>query len=314
MIKLEALRTFTIVARAGNIKDAARRLLRTPSAVSMTLTQLEEELGGPLFENDRKSNLTDLGRYVDNAAQILIRDYDRTLEIIIDYAQHRAGRLRLATVPSVATHLLPNLLRDFMKDRPNVDVELVDTDTAQVMRLVETGQADLGLCGVPLSGSSLLFDPLFRDQFKVVCGTSSVLARIRRPIRWSDMAGSELILNEASRSILAAEYTALAKTARLTMRNMASLLAMVESGMGITLLPSLASADLPAGIKALELADRASWRIVGVVSRPGVTESPLTRAFRAHLDAHTPTLLAAAGVEPATAPNEPASRDRNSLR
>lgn len=296
MIKLEMLRTLTVVAETGNIRDAAARLMRTPSAISMTLTQLERQLGGPLFESDRKNNLTDLGRFVEQAALVLIRDHDRTLDLIAAYAQDRAGSLRLATVPSVAIHLLPALLKGFMSDRPNVNVDLVDTDTAQVGRLVESGQADLGLSGAPRQGALLSFQPLFRDPFKLVCGVSSGLAKLRRPVSWNDIAGSELIVNEASRVITAPEYIALASRARLTMRNMASLLAMVEMGMGITLLPSLACANLRDGIKALDLADGESWRVVGTVHRPGVTMSPLARAFHNHLAAHVPALLEPYGV------------------
>lgn len=54
-IKIEMLRSFLTVAEEGNIKDAATRLLRTPSAVSMTLSALEDELGGPLSNRTAKA-------------------------------------------------------------------------------------------------------------------------------------------------------------------------------------------------------------------------------------------------------------------
>src|SRR6056297_1748961 len=60
MIGITALRTFVHVAECGTIRDAAERLFRTPSAVSMTLTQLERDLGAPLFQSDRKNRLTAL--------------------------------------------------------------------------------------------------------------------------------------------------------------------------------------------------------------------------------------------------------------
>ncbi|HEU4827142.1 MAG TPA: LysR family transcriptional regulator, partial [Dongiaceae bacterium] len=107
MLRLEALRVFVTVADSGNIKDAAERVGRTPSAVSMTLKQIEERLGAPLFETDRKHRLTDLGRFVHQAAVVLLRDYERAVDLIEAYAQNRTGRLRLASVPSVATVLLP---------------------------------------------------------------------------------------------------------------------------------------------------------------------------------------------------------------
>lgn len=64
MVELEMLRTFVALAEAGNISDAAKRLFRTASAISMTLKQLEQEVGGELFETDRKNRLTPLGAFM----------------------------------------------------------------------------------------------------------------------------------------------------------------------------------------------------------------------------------------------------------
>ena len=62
-IKIEMLRNFVAVAELGNLNDAAERLGRTASAVSMSLKQLEDHLGAPLFETDRKNRLTALGQF-----------------------------------------------------------------------------------------------------------------------------------------------------------------------------------------------------------------------------------------------------------
>lgn len=306
-MKLEALRTFITVAEAGNLKDAADRLLRTPPAVSMTLTQLEEQLGGALFESDRKSTLTDLGRFVQQVADVMVRDHDRGIEIIQSYAESRIGTLRLACVPSVATHLLPRLLRTFVDERPGVEIELVDTDSTTVRRLIREGQCDLGICGAAPTMSALLFRPLFEDRFKVVSSDTHPLARRSEPIRWKDLDEVELILNEASRVIPAPEYAEIAGRARLRMRNMASLLAMVQADLGVTLLPEMACAGLPGGVRALDFEDDLIGRVVGCVTRAGAAESPLAHAFDRHLFTEVPLLLKLLGLSVAKQMN-PASR------
>ncbi|MGB7271165.1 MAG: LysR family transcriptional regulator [Albidovulum sp.] len=300
MIKLEALRSFLTVAEAGNIKDAAGRLRRTQSAVSMTLSGLEAQLGGALFDGDRKNSLTDLGRFTAEAAEVLIRDHDRTTEMIMAYAQDRMGQLRLASVPSVATHLMPALLQGFVSARPKITVSLTDTDSAEVTRLVKTGQADLGLCGAPQDGAALRFELLFRDPFKLVCARQAPLCNLTRPVDWPDLAGAALILNEAARTLPMPAYARLAQAAQLTMRNVTSLLAMVQAGLGVTLLPSLACAALPEGVVALDMADQDAWRAVGLVRREAIAESPLARAFRTHLQTEAPALLASKGLAPFT--------------
>ncbi|CAN7489586.1 LysR family transcriptional regulator [Caballeronia sp. LjRoot34] len=289
MIKLEALRAFVAVAEAGSIKGASARLNRTVSAISMTLTQLENELSSELFERDRKSQLTELGVFVEQTATVLIRDYDRAVDIIKAYANGRTGKLRIASVPSVATHLLPDLLKDFVTRHRNVDVELTDTDSLQVIHLVETAQADFGICS-PIPGETAVdFKPLFRDKFRLVCAEDDALAKLGRPLRWEDLAGSNLILNESSRSLTNASYAQLAATSRLTIRNISSLNAMVGSGLGVTLLPALSCSVLPAGVVSLEFSDDVvCWRSVGIVQRPSSIESPLARHFCEHLENQAP--------------------------
>ena len=114
MIKLEALRVFVTVAELGNIRDASDRLGRTASAISMTLKQLEEELGNPLFESDRKNSLTALGQFTLETGREQIQSYDKSIRMIQDFAHDKIGHLALASVPSVAANLIPLLLPRFI--------------------------------------------------------------------------------------------------------------------------------------------------------------------------------------------------------
>lgn len=280
MIRLEALRTFVEVAGHGNIKDAAEKLCRTPSALSMTLKQIEDRLGCALFETDRKDNLTEMGRYLLETGVILLRDYDRAMELVSTRAQARSGRLRLASVPSVATLLVPAILRDFLATRPGVEVDMIDTDSADVRALVETGQADLGVAGAGPGRDGLEFEPLFSDPFLLVCRADCDIARHPGTLGWAALDGETLILNEATRGLASPAFQAIAARARLSIRNVTSLIAMVQSGMGVTLLPALATANLPASLCARPLADPACTRTVGLFQRTGKVHSPVVAAFR----------------------------------
>lgn len=283
MIRLETLRVFLAVAESGNIKDAAARLGRTPSAVSMTLKQIEDSLGARLFQSDRKHSLTDLGRFVQDATTVLLRDFDRAMELIRAYAESRAGRLRVASVPSVAAMLLPRMLQEFIAARPGVEIELVDTDSVGVRKLIESGEADLGIASAPPAQAGLAFEPLFADSFRLVCRASSPLARRRQGVTWSMLEGHEIIANEASRAIASPAFQALAGRGRLNVRNVTSLLALVQAGAGVTLLPALATANLPSSLRAVPVADHAAIRTVGLLSRQGRIGSPIAQAFKAAL-------------------------------
>jgi DNA-binding transcriptional LysR family regulator len=297
MIRLEALRAFVEVADHGNIKDASEKLYRTPSALSMTLKQIEERLGCPLFETDRKSSLTDMGRFLHGQAVVLLRDYDRAMERIEAQSKARSGRLRIASVPSVATMLLPPFLQVFLQGRPDLDIDLVDTDSSDVRLLVETGQVDLGIAGTGLDLPGLICEPIFRDPFLLVCRSDSALAAKGAVLDWSDLSDHPLIINEATRALASPEFQRLARDARFSVRNVTSLLAMVSAGMGITLLPALATVSLPATLCARPLQDPACLRTVGIHWREGKVPSPVTTLFRTEFAAAARTHAKQIGLE-----------------
>ena len=303
MLRLEALRAFVEVADHGNIKDASERLFRTPSALSMTLKQIEDRLGCPLFETDRKSSLSEMGRFLYDQSVVLLRDYDRAMERIEAQSRARSGRLRIASVPSVATTLLPAFLQDFMATRPDLDIDLVDTDSTDVRHLVETGQVDLGIAGLPADLPGLASEPIFRDPFLLVCRSDSPIAAKGPILDWPDLSEAPLIMNEATRGLPSPAFQRLAAGARFSVRNVASLLAMVQAGMGVTLLPALATVTLPPTLTARALDDPACLRTVGLHWRMGKVPSPVTLLFLRDFAAAARQRAVSLGLHPvATAP------------
>ena len=290
MIKLEALRVFVTVAEIGNIKEAAEKVCRTASAVSMTLKQLEQEVGGPLFESDRKSSLTALGKFILQTGKTQIDSYDKAIATIRAFAHNKIGSLTLACVPSVAVNLIPLLLPDFIKERPGVAIELFDIDSRNVRLMIESGQADVGIAGKPKSSALVSFQPLFHDRFKVICSSEIPLAHLNRAVRWTDLKDETIILNGASEKILSPQYQALAEKASITVRNVTSLIALAKAGSGVTLLPSLAATNLPEGVVPLELEDKTVERVVGIIERHGISNSPVAVSFREYVFEKLPHL------------------------
>lgn len=283
MIRTEALRVFVTVADYGNIRDAAERLGRTASAVSMTLKQLEAHLGAPLFETDRKHTLTELGREIRKLAEDLLRKHDHTLERITAIATGREGALRIAAVPSVAAQLLPPILTSMLADHPGVQIELFDTDSASVMMLVETGEAELGIGGKPAPGTGLQFLPLFHDPFRLVCRKDHPLAGLTSPLKPEDLRGHRLIVNKSTTGFAALENDPADTISTLSARNVISLLALVRAGAGATFLPALATLSIGDDLCALALDDPTALRQVGCILHHGRSPSPICAAFQTRL-------------------------------
>ncbi|HBQ17117.1 MAG TPA: LysR family transcriptional regulator, partial [Myxococcales bacterium] len=121
-IKIEMLRAFAIVAESGTLAEAATRLRRTPSAISMTLKGLEEHLGQRLFATDRKNRLTPLGEYVLDQARRELQQFDATISAIEGFATAPQGLIQVAAVPSVAGMIFPQVVGAFLARHPGVSV------------------------------------------------------------------------------------------------------------------------------------------------------------------------------------------------
>jgi len=284
-ITLNGLRFFVAVAEAGSIVDAASRLARGPSTVSMALKQLEAELGGPLFESDRKNRLTPLGRFTLAAARNGVHRFDQAVDDIRGFARGQVGRLSVASVPSVASHLLPAVIDRFISAHPSVDLNLRDTDSDTVETAVMDGSIDLGIAGRPADSGSILFEPLFEDRFVLVCSRTCPLAE-QRAVSRADLDGLVLIANGASARLRTEIYATYTADARLTVRNMASLLALVRRNVGVTILPTLSIPDDGADLVLLEIVDENLYRVVGSQRRKGENLAPAASAFLDLLTRH----------------------------
>lgn len=296
MIKLEALRVFTTVAECGNIKDAADQLGRTPSAISMTLKQLEADIGERLFNSDRKSSLTALGEFLLKTSRRQLSSFDRSVNSIRAFADGRLGELTLASVPSVAVNLLPEILSSFAASYPGVEIELFDIDSASVAEMVHAGKAEAGIAGRPPDADTFTFEPLFRDHFNVVCRSDSPLASAADGLSWDDLSGQNLIVNGASEMITAPEYRMLAQQTWMKVQNTSSLFAMTLAGLGVTLLPALATKSMPEGIVALALDDPSATREVGIVSSRSHSPAPAAVRFLEHFHDVLPAHLRRLGL------------------
>lgn len=289
-IRVAWLRTFIAVVEAGNITDAAAALGRTPSAVSMTLKQLEGHLGRPLFEGDRKSRPTALGAYVLEQARREVEHFARTIQSIESYARNEIGQIDVACVPSFATRLLPLVLKGFLARWPAIEVDIRDMDSEAVRRFVDQGRVDIGIASLPEASAGADAAPLLADRFGVICSSDHPLAALDRPLVWADLGGVPFIANGICALIRDPEFQPILARSTLMVRNTTSILALVASGVGVTLLPRLAVTDGAEGTRFLPLAYDQVIRRLHILLRPNATPTPAAEAF---VDALRQTVLMA---------------------
>ncbi len=277
-IKIDMLRVFRAVAEAGSLAHAAEQLGRTPSALSMTLKQLEDQIGTALFETQRKSHLTPMGQHVLSEAQAELTHFDATVGRIEMLAKAKSGLVRLAVTPSFAQVFLPPVLKRFHATHPDVLIELRDMDSAAVLQELDNELADVAVATLP-ERPGFKRRLLFSDVFGVVCRRGHRLQADWDALTWADLDGETLISNGLCSQIKDPAFEPLLAQSRMMVHNTASLLALVRNGQGITVLPKLVLSPADADLVFLPLKGSSAQRHVHVMHRPPSALIPPVRAF-----------------------------------
>lgn len=238
-IKLEMLRTFRIVAEEGALNPAAERLGRAPSAVSMTLAQLEDHIGAPLFESDRKNRLTSLGQRVLEESSRATDVFDNSVAAIGRHAVSTAGTVRIAAVPSATITILPGVIAAFRRIRPDVRLEISDVDSAAVRRRIKTDAADIGIVS-DAAGDASDGNVIFEDDLGIVCHSDGPIAQAAAAIdepSWALLEREPIIANPLCRLVDHPCVPPLLDACNLEARNTTALLSFVRARLGATVLP-----------------------------------------------------------------------------
>jgi DNA-binding transcriptional LysR family regulator len=273
-IKLDMLRCFVTVAESGNLADAATRLNRSPSAVSMMLKQFEQHLGRSLFESDRKNSLSTMGRFVLEQAQIELRQFDWMVQSIESFARTEIGVVRVASVPSVAGTILPVAIKRFIARHPRIRIDLRDMDSASVLRALEQERVDIGIATAHEQIPDQRRTRLFADAFGLVCLREHPLAQSSTPLRWQALEGEEFIANELCGSLQSPVFQHIYRNARLNVHNTVSLLAMVKAGLGVTVLPQMVLQLHPGELYFRAIDDASALRQIDLLYRTGTGRAP----------------------------------------
>ena len=272
-IKLEQMRVFVTVAEQGTIGEAASILGRTPAAVSMTLSQIENQLNGPIFDGERKSSLTPLGKHCYQRFSRAVAEHQQAISDIRKYSSGDSGESRIAVVPSVAIWLLPAAVNRLSLSLPNLRLDIRDIDSSAIHQAVLSGSVNFGIASRP-NDASIDCEYLLADSYQIICRADDPLVSINRPLKWSDIDGERFIFNGLCRQIEHPAIRQLATESKLSIHNTLSIFTFIEDGFGITLLPTL-NQPVNSELRALAMPKLSNRRELFILRRHGVSLSPL---------------------------------------
>ncbi len=245
-ITLRQLEIFIAVAETAQVTKASKKLFVTQSAVSMALAELENQLGGSLFDRHGRSLLLNArGRFLLPLAKDITSQVSNIETIMSERNDKLDGSINIVASTTLGNYILPYLIGAFKKIHPNVHVNLLVFNTGHAERLVFDKEVDVGFVEGPLTGSeAILWRPWFEDELIVLCGPTDPLAHNEIFDIDKDLKGKKWIMRESSSGTVASIRERFGKYMEdvnvvMEMGHPEAVKRAVESGSGITVLSSL---------------------------------------------------------------------------
>lgn len=262
---LKRIRNFVVLAQAGSFRRAAERLHMAQPPLSVSIQKLETELGTRLFDRGPAGvTLTTAGEAVLREAKRLLFCEKQVLAAASDVMAGTGGMLHIGFVGTTTFGMLQRLLPTYRALYPAVELRLSEATSISIVEQLEDGALDLGLVRTPLmisTAATLL--PLERERLILALPKGHFLVK-RDTIRMQDLAQEAFVMYADG---VAASLRSLAMGAcqragfmpRVTQEatQVQTLLALVESGLGIALVPSVMRRYASEIIVYRELADLA---------------------------------------------------------
>ena len=276
-MELHQLEAFEAVVAHGSFTRAAEVLHVTQPAVTRQVAALERELKTRLFDRlGRRVQMTTAGETLHDYAASIVRLAREAAHAVADIGAGVAGRLTVAASSTLATYVLPPLLRQFRETHPGVDIAIRTGVSAQVLEMVRANDADVGLVTGQVPDPVFVAFILADYETRVVVPAGHPLAARGPEVRARDLAGNPLILMEAGTNLRTyvdglLSQAGVEEQVAMELDNVEAIKRMIEAGLGLSLLPEVSvRAEVSAGrLHALRLADvpRAHRRIALVRRR-----------------------------------------------
>jgi len=248
------LHSFLLVVDTGSMSEAARRLDLTPAAVAQQMRALERELGTPLLaRSGRTARPTESGHLLVEHARTLLKDVAHMHERLSDSAA--GGELRVGTINTALHSVFPGVLTRFVQKHPAAKVFLQSGTSDTLYRAVDEGQLDVAVCLHPAFALAKTFDWfLLREEPLVLLAPHRLagadphgLLRTAPLIRYDRRLGGG---KQAAHYLHAA---GIRPRERFELSSLLAIAMMVDQGLGVSLVPDIAS-PLLAGLKLAKIA------------------------------------------------------------
>lgn len=271
---------FAKVVELGSLTKAAELFGCTQSAISHSISALEAECGFALMTRSRSGiRLTDEGERVLPAIRRVLNDMEQLKQINASIRGVDLGTVRVGAFTSVAVHWLPGVIKEFQRDYPNVDIKLLNGDYHDVEQWFDEGMIDLGFISMPF-GRRCECIPLMTDRLLAVLPPDHKFAGYPKfPLaQCANEPFISLLESSDHDARRALDAAGVKPNIKYSTKDDYAIIAMVEQGLGVSILPELLLKDRHDNVKTVELVPEAK-RTIGMAITNSSSSSPATRRF-----------------------------------
>ncbi|PID75881.1 MAG: LysR family transcriptional regulator [Deltaproteobacteria bacterium] len=292
-ITLRQLEIFIAVAETAQVTKASRKLYVTQSAVSMALAELENQLGGSLFDRRGRSLLLNArGRFLLPHAKNVTAQVTNIETIMSETNDRLTGTITVVASTTLGNYILPYLIGAFQRVHPNVRINLMVCNTPKAEKRVFEKKAEIGFVEGPLSDNSEIeWEKWFEDELVVLCGPSDPLAHNQVFDVTRDIKGKKWIMREKGSGTYASICQRFGKymdeiDVVMEMGHPEAVKRGVESGVGITCLSSLSMCrEVEHGwLKSLKIKGLDTKRQLKIVRRKDLDTGEALKEFLVFCD------------------------------
>lgn len=245
--ELSDLRIFIHVAESSSVTQGARRANLSVAATSARIKALEGQLGAKLLYRDsRGATLTPAGEKLLKHARVIMRQVDYVKSEFAEYGSGLFGHIRIFANTTAVTEYLPEILAQFLADRPAVTVDLQERLSREIVRGVLDGSADLGLIAGPVEAQGLEIIHYSTDRLLLALPQGHELARRPSITLAETLDYPHIGYREGSTlyDLMTSLVDDLGRTLpiRVQLSSYEAICRMIESGVGIGIIPESAAA------------------------------------------------------------------------
>src|SRR5215831_3005746 len=293
-LKLKDLRYLVALADTRHFGRAAERSFVSQPTLSAQLKKLEDYLGVQLIERaPKRVQLTAAGEEIVERARRILDSSEEIVELARGHRDPLAGRLRLALLPTIGPYLLPNVAARLRKQLPRLELMLYEYQTDPMLEKLHSGEIDVGILALPVSMDGLDSRELYQEPFTVAVPSNHRLAQ-RASIKVADLDHETLLLLEdghclRDQALAVCSSTDVHEKQDFRATSLETLRQMVAAGVGITLLPELASHGAygnARGVVIKPFAKPVPTRTIGAVWRKSTARRDAIIALCKQIEAH----------------------------